>query len=164
MLARHHRPRRTFPSQRHSGLAPATRGVLAAALAALAAAACQDSRPPTGPEGLSPSALIVDGHMDTPLRLLDAIPGLKRVELTDVEYCCGAAGIYNLLEPDTSNAVLDPKLAHIAETGAALVATGNPGCLMQIGAGLRRAGSAARVVHPVQLLDASYAARVPSDA
>ena len=98
-----------------------------------------------------------------PLRVLDAIPGLRRVELTDVEYCCGAAGIYNLLEPDTSNAVLAPKLAHIAESGAALVATGNPGCLMQIGAGLRRAGSDTRVVHPVQLLDASYAARVPSD-
>jgi glycolate oxidase iron-sulfur subunit len=94
-----------------------------------------------------------------PLRVLDAIPGLKRTPLTDVEYCCGAAGIYNLLEPDTSNRVLDPKLGHIQAAGAALVTTGNPGCLMQIGAGLRRTGSAVRVIHPVDLLDAAYAAR-----
>ncbi|HMC57152.1 MAG TPA: heterodisulfide reductase-related iron-sulfur binding cluster [Gemmatimonadaceae bacterium] len=92
-----------------------------------------------------------------PLKVLAAIPGLTLVPLTDAEYCCGAAGIYNLLEPATSDAVLEPKLANIAATGASLVATGNPGCLMQIGAGLRRAGSDARTVHPVDLLDASYA-------
>jgi glycolate oxidase iron-sulfur subunit len=57
--------------------------------------------------------------------------------------------------------VLEPKLANIANTGARFVATGNPGCLMQIGAGLRRAGSEASAVHPVDLLDASYAARIP---
>ena len=94
-----------------------------------------------------------------PLKVLAAIPGLKLVPLTDAEYCCGAAGIYNLLEPDTSRAVLDPKLRHIDETGASLVATGNPGCLMQIGAGMRIEGSDARAVHPVDLLDASYAKR-----
>ena len=94
-----------------------------------------------------------------PLAVLGAIPGLKLTPLVDAEYCCGAAGIYNLLEPETSAAVLRPKLAHIANTGAALVATGNPGCLMQIGAGLRQTGSAARVVHPVDLLDASYAVK-----
>jgi glycolate oxidase iron-sulfur subunit len=93
-----------------------------------------------------------------PLRVLDAIPGLERVALVDSDQCCGSAGIYNLLEPALSAAVLAPKLAHIALTGASLVATGNPGCLMQIGAGLRRAGSAARTVHPVELLDASYTA------
>ena len=52
--------------------------------------------------------------------------------------------------------MLEPKLRHIADTGAPLVATGNPGCLMQIGAGLHQAGIAARVIHPVDLLDASY--------
>jgi glycolate oxidase iron-sulfur subunit len=82
---------------------------------------------------------------------------LTLVPLTDAEYCCGAAGIYNLLEPETSAAVLEPKLRHIAASGASLVATGNPGCLMQIGAGLIRSGSGARAVHPVDLLDASYA-------
>jgi glycolate oxidase iron-sulfur subunit len=92
-----------------------------------------------------------------PLKVLSAIPGLTLVPLVDAEYCCGAAGIYNLLEPETSAAVLRPKLGHIADTGAAFVATGNPGCLMQIGAGMRRAGIRARAVHPVDLLDASYA-------
>jgi glycolate oxidase iron-sulfur subunit len=92
-----------------------------------------------------------------PLRVLGAIPGLTLVPLEGSEHCCGSAGIYNLVEPDVSDAVLARKLAHVAETRATLVATGNPGCLMQIGAGLRRAGSAVRVVHPVDLLDASYA-------
>ena len=92
-----------------------------------------------------------------PLAVLRAIPELTLLPLTDAEQCCGAAGIYNLLEPATSNAVLAPKLRHIASTGADWVATGNPGCLMQIGAGLRLAHARARVVHPIDLLDASYA-------
>jgi glycolate oxidase iron-sulfur subunit len=91
-----------------------------------------------------------------PLAVLAAIPELELVPLVDAEHCCGAAGIYNLIEPETSNAVLAPKVARIRETGAGWVTTGNPGCLMQIGAGLRRAGIAARTVHPVDLLDASY--------
>jgi len=92
-----------------------------------------------------------------PLAVLRAIPELTLLPLTDAEQCCGAAGIYNLLEPATSNAVLAPKLRHIASTGADWVATGNPGCLMQIGAGLRLAHARARAVHPIDLLDASYA-------
>jgi glycolate oxidase iron-sulfur subunit len=98
-----------------------------------------------------------------PLKVLAAIPGMTLVPLVDAEYCCGAAGIYNLLEPETSDAVLRPKLANIAATNATLVATGNPGCLMQIGAGLRATGSAARSVHPVDLLDASYARKFARD-
>ncbi len=93
-----------------------------------------------------------------PLTLLDSIPALERVALVDSDQCCGSAGIYNLLEPALSAAVLAPKIAHIELTGASLVATGNPGCMMQIGAGLRRAGLSSRTVHPVELLDASYAA------
>ena len=97
-----------------------------------------------------------------PLAVLAAIPGLTLVPLVDSDQCCGAAGIYNLVEPEVSNAVLEPKLAHIERTGARWVTTGNPGCLMQIGAGLRRAGSDAATIHPVDLLDASYAAGVPN--
>jgi glycolate oxidase iron-sulfur subunit len=93
-----------------------------------------------------------------PLRVLAAVPGLSLVPLAGSEHCCGSAGIYNLVEPDVSDTVLAPKLASIADTRASLVATGNPGCLMQIGAGLHQAGSRVRVVHPVDLLDASYAA------
>ena len=97
--------------------------------------------------------------VDPPLAMLRAIPALRLAPLDGAEHCCGAAGIYNLVEPDTSNAVLAPKLRNIAATGAELVATGNPGCLMQIGAGMRRAGLRARAVHPVELLDQSYAER-----
>jgi glycolate oxidase iron-sulfur subunit len=92
-----------------------------------------------------------------PLAVLGAIPGLTLVPLEGSEHCCGSAGIYNLIEPDVSDRVLAPKLANIAATHAPLVATGNPGCLMQIGAGLRQAGMRAKSVHPIDLLDASYA-------
>ena len=94
-----------------------------------------------------------------PRKLLGQIEGLELVEMRESSLCCGSAGIYNLIEPDVSNAVLEPKLANVRATGAPLVATGNPGCMMQIGAGLRRAGIPARTVHPVDLLDASYARR-----
>jgi glycolate oxidase iron-sulfur subunit len=93
-----------------------------------------------------------------PMAVLAAIDGLRLVPLADSDQCCGSAGIYNLIEPDVSNRVLEPKLRSIADSGATLVATGNPGCLMQIGAGLIRSGSAARTIHPVELLDASYRA------
>ena len=93
-----------------------------------------------------------------PIAVLNAIPGLELVPLEDADQCCGSAGIYNLIEPDTSDAVLAPKLARIAESRAELVATGNPGCMMQLGAGLLRAGSEAEVVHPIELLDRSYRA------
>ena len=93
-----------------------------------------------------------------PLSVLAAIPGLELVPLHDSDQCCGSAGIYNLIEPETSDAVLAPKLANIKATGAPFVATGNPGCLMQIGAGLIRSEMSARSIHPIDLLDASYAA------
>jgi glycolate oxidase iron-sulfur subunit len=93
-----------------------------------------------------------------PLAVLNAIGNITRVPLEDSDQCCGSAGIYNLIEPAVSDAVLAPKLRCIAATGATLVATGNPGCLMQLGAGLLRSGSAIRVVHPIDLLDAAYAA------
>jgi glycolate oxidase iron-sulfur subunit len=92
-----------------------------------------------------------------PVQVLKSIPGLELVPLTDADQCCGAAGIYNLIEPETANAVLAPKVRNIAATKAAFVATGNPGCLMQIGAGLRGAGVDAHAVHPVELLDEAYA-------
>lgn len=91
-----------------------------------------------------------------PLQLLGAVPGLSVTPLEDADQCCGSAGIYNLVEPDTSDAVLTPKLARIAESHAELLATGNPGCHMQIGAGLLLSGSDVKVVHPVELLAASY--------
>ncbi|HEY4130729.1 MAG TPA: heterodisulfide reductase-related iron-sulfur binding cluster, partial [Gemmatimonadaceae bacterium] len=96
-----------------------------------------------------------------PLAVLRAIPGLELVPLNETEMCCGSAGIYNLVEPETSNIVLDRKLANIEATSAELVATGNPGCMMQIGAGLIRSGSTKSTIHPVLLLDRSYANGAP---
>ena len=93
-----------------------------------------------------------------PLEMLRAIPGLDFVPLTGSEVCCGGAGVYNLLEPELSARVLDEKLAHIKETGAQTLLTGNPGCHMQIGAGAQLKGmQPLRVCHPVELLDESYA-------
>jgi len=99
------------------------------------------------------------GVRDAPLRLLQAIPELVVRRLPGSDRCCGSAGIYSLLQPALSRAVLDDKIQTIAaaEPRPAFVATGNPGCLMQIGAGLRAAGLPIGVAHPVELLDWSYA-------
>jgi glycolate oxidase iron-sulfur subunit len=87
-----------------------------------------------------------------PRDLLRRIPGLTLVELTDSDFCCGSAGVYNLLEPAMAEQLLDQKVARIRETGASIVATGNPGCLLQIARGLRERGAPIEVVHPVELL------------
>jgi glycolate oxidase iron-sulfur subunit len=91
-----------------------------------------------------------------PLALLGAIPDLPLVPLAGSDVCCGGAGVYNLVEPELSARVLDEKLKHVAETGAGVVATGNPGCHMQLSAGARLKGLPLRVCHPVELLDESY--------
>jgi len=95
-----------------------------------------------------------------PLQVLGAIAGMQVRELPGAERCCGSAGIYSMLEPGLSREVLDAKLASIrsATPVPSVIATGNPGCLMQIGAGLRAAGIDARVAHPVELLDLAYQA------
>ncbi|HET9424334.1 MAG TPA: heterodisulfide reductase-related iron-sulfur binding cluster [Gemmatimonadaceae bacterium] len=92
-----------------------------------------------------------------PLQVLAAIEGLELVPIAGADQCCGSAGIYNLLEPEVSAQVLEPKLNEIRLAAVDLVATGNPGCLMQIGAGLYLAGKGARAIHPVDLLDEAYA-------
>jgi len=92
-----------------------------------------------------------------PLAVLSAIPGLDHVPLEDRDQCCGSAGIFNLIEPVVSQRVLAAKLARVAATQAPVVATGNPGCLMHIGAGLLLGGSSTVARHPVELLDESYA-------
>jgi glycolate oxidase iron-sulfur subunit len=79
------------------------------------------------------------------------------VPLEGTERCCGAAGIYNLLQPEMSRRVLHEKLVHIRDTKADILATGNPGCQMQIGAGAHLAGLKLQVCHPIELLDEAYA-------
>jgi len=87
-----------------------------------------------------------------PRALLRRIPGLTLVELADSELCCGSAGIYNVLQPEMADRLLALKLDRIQETGARVVATGNPGCLMQIAKGARARGLDLELVHPVTLL------------
>lgn len=91
-----------------------------------------------------------------PLRMLGHVGGLKLVALEGADVCCGGAGVYNLVETELSSRVLAEKLKHVRETGVELLATGNPGCHMQLAAGARLAGIRLRVVHPVELLDDSY--------
>ena len=93
---------------------------------------------------------------EEPLEMLREAVGPKLVPLEGSDVCCGGAGVYNLLELELSARVLDEKLKHIAETGAEVLATGNPGCHMQIGAGALLAGERLMVCHPVELLDDAY--------
>jgi glycolate oxidase iron-sulfur subunit len=87
-----------------------------------------------------------------PRELLRRIPGLTLVELPDSDVCCGSAGVYNLLEPDIATELARRKVERIRETGARIVAAGNPGCLMQIARECRALGLQIEVVHPVSLL------------
>jgi glycolate oxidase iron-sulfur subunit len=88
-----------------------------------------------------------------PRRLLAAIPELRLVAHRDAAACCGAAGIYNLTHRAMSQQVLDRKMDALAEADPDWIATGNPGCLMQLAAGVRARGLRARLVHPIELLD-----------
>jgi glycolate oxidase iron-sulfur subunit len=93
-----------------------------------------------------------------PLAVLGAIPALRLRLLPSSDKCCGSAGIYSIVQPAMARAVLDLKIQSFADARPLpdVVATGNPGCLMQIGAGLRAARLPIRVAHPVELLDESY--------
>jgi glycolate oxidase iron-sulfur subunit len=96
---------------------------------------------------------------DAPLALLRAIPRMRLQLLPGSDRCCGSAGIYSVLRPQMARAVLGQKIAgwESAQPRPQLIVTGNPGCLMQIGAGLRAARLPIGVAHPVELLDLSYA-------
>lgn len=93
-----------------------------------------------------------------PRALLSRIPGLVLVPLPDSDLCCGSAGVYNLLEPEVADRLLELKVARLSQTGARVVAAGNPGCLLQIARGCRDRGVPIEVVHPVELLARSAAA------
>jgi glycolate oxidase iron-sulfur subunit len=100
-----------------------------------------------------------------PRQLLEAIPGLDLVEMAGSDTCCGSAGIYNVLEPDLAEQILDGKIDAILATGAEAVVVSNPGCLIQISYGLRRRGHPEIwVYHPMDLLARSYEAGRSSGA
>jgi glycolate oxidase iron-sulfur subunit len=92
---------------------------------------------------------------DEPRALLDAIPGLERLEPAEQEICCGSAGIYNIVEPHAAQELGDRKAGHVLATEPDAYASGNPGCLVQVTAALRRAGRPTPAFHPIELVDAS---------
>ncbi|MBI2190848.1 MAG: 4Fe-4S dicluster domain-containing protein [Planctomycetes bacterium] len=96
-----------------------------------------------------------------PRQLLQKIPGLELVPLAESDMCCGSAGPYNLVEPEMAQQLLQRKMDNLAKTGAQLVVTGNPGCILQIAQGVRERGLPMEVCHTVDVLDRAYqAARV----
>jgi glycolate oxidase iron-sulfur subunit len=124
-----------------------------------------DFRPPqksttTAPVTYHDACHLCHGQKITaqPRELLARIPGLDLKPLAESMWCCGSAGIYNLIQPEMADKLLQRKVDHIAATGATIVATGNPGCLLQIQNGLRQRGLNIEAVHPVSLLAQSYRA------
>jgi glycolate oxidase iron-sulfur subunit len=91
-----------------------------------------------------------------PRRLLAKIPGLDLRDLPEAGICCGAAGTYNLTEPEMSDRLSHRKLENIVSTGARVVLTANAGCLLQIQREVRQAGLGIQVMHPMELMDLSY--------
>lgn len=90
-----------------------------------------------------------------PRRLLEAIPGLELREVAEPELCCGSAGIYNVLHPEPARELGDRKAANVLATGADVLVTANPGCLMQVASAIERSGHPMRLAHTVEVLDAS---------
>jgi glycolate oxidase iron-sulfur subunit len=116
---------------------------------------------PTGPEHVvtyHESCHLCHGQKVSaqPRELLRAIPGVKLVELPEANWCCGSAGIYNLTQPEMAGQLLERKMKHIRSTKCEVVATGNPGCLLQLVTGAKQEGLPLRVVHPVTLLAEAY--------
>jgi glycolate oxidase iron-sulfur subunit len=92
--------------------------------------------------------------------LLGRIPDLAILPLEGADRCCGAAGVYHLLHPAMAEAILEEKVEAIRRTGAEILVTGNPGCALQIAAGLR--GSGIEVLHPVELLARALPEEAPT--
>jgi glycolate oxidase iron-sulfur subunit len=99
-----------------------------------------------------------------PRDLLQSIPELQLVPVTDADFCCGAAGIYNITHPEVSMQILARKMEHIAAAQPDVIATGNAGCILQLRTGVQQTHLHIPVVHPIELLDASYQAAASHDA
>ena len=93
---------------------------------------------------------------EQPRALLRAIPGVELVDLPESDFCCGSAGSYNLTEPAMAARLQMRKVDRIESTHAQCVVAGNPGCILQIQAGLRRRGLDIAVLHPIEVLDRAY--------
>ena len=96
-----------------------------------------------------------------PRELLRSIPGLELREIADPEICCGSAGIYNVLNPEPARELGDRKARDVLATGAELLVTANPGCLMQVASSVDRLGGRIALAHTVEVLDASLRGLTP---
>jgi glycolate oxidase iron-sulfur subunit len=92
-----------------------------------------------------------------PRSLLRSIPELTLVEIPEGDSCCGSAGIYNLVQPDSADEIGARKAGHVLAAGAELLASANPGCVLQIQKMLRARGARLPAAHPIEILDASIA-------
>lgn len=101
------------------------------------------------------------GVRSQPRDLLASIPGLELVDVPESAICCGSAGIYNLVQPDAAKSLGDRKAELISHLDADLVATGNPGCVLQLQSSLSRQPQKTPVVHTIQILDASLRGQSP---
>jgi glycolate oxidase iron-sulfur subunit len=101
------------------------------------------------------------GVRSQPRALLSSIPGIELAEIPEAPICCGSAGIYNLVQPGAANALGDRKAQLITALKADIVATGNPGCILQLQSSLARQKQKTPVVHTIQLLDASLRGQSP---
>jgi glycolate oxidase iron-sulfur subunit len=97
-----------------------------------------------------------------PRELLEQVPGIKLIEMRDSTRCCGSAGIYNILQPETSATILSAKIDHVSATGADCVVASNPGCLLQINMGLRERGLNLDGKHLIDILDEAVLAGTPA--
>jgi glycolate oxidase iron-sulfur subunit len=95
------------------------------------------------------------GIRQPPRQLLGAVPGLELREISEAEICCGSAGVYNLLEPEPAAELGERKARNLLATGADLLATANPGCLLQLRASLARLGERLPMAHVMEVVDAA---------
>lgn len=102
------------------------------------------------------------GDTAGPLPLLERVPDLDLVPLENADRCCGAAGIYNVDQPATSQTILEERLDALERSGARLLLTGNPGCVIQWRAGIRQRGLDVAVLHPLEFLAEHLATHTPS--
>jgi glycolate oxidase iron-sulfur subunit len=93
-----------------------------------------------------------------PRKLLKAVPGLRFREMPMADLCCGSAGIYNVVQNEMANRILQRKMEFVVATKASLLVTANPGCMLQLAAGARLYGNGQRVAHVVEVLDEAYKA------
>jgi len=91
-----------------------------------------------------------------PRQLIKGIPGIDYVELGEADMCCGSAGIYNVTQPRMARNLLERKFSNVMDTGAAIVATGNPGCHSWIAQGAKEHGGRVKVMHTMELLEAAF--------